>query len=264
MSDYEKNGYELFRGIISLEYINEIRRKMLQILSSYSPDSQDIDTGFEEITNKSATLRGNVYKVFGSLADIPLVLAQPSVKEKLSELGFNNYTMQDPSIVCMEPNNNNYLFLPHQDLKQRQSLKSTLLWIPLSEGENIGGVGFRSGSHKYGPIKHDLSETGHLIINDEIIESHPCHNILDYKLGDCLFFDSYIVHWSVGNSGKKMRWTAIFRIDEVSDTNWLNKSLAPFDASSYIDQRSNEERLKEAAEKSKIELSSSVMGKKRR
>jgi hypothetical protein len=42
-----------------------------------------------------------------------------------------------------------------------------------------------------------------------------------------------------------MRWTAIVKIDEVSDTNWLNKSLTPFDISSYLDERSNEERLKE-------------------
>ena len=244
MINFDKNGYELFNGLIDLEYIKEIRNKMLQILSSYSPDSENIDTGFEAITNKSSTLRGNVYKVFGSLADTPLVLAQPSVKKTLNELGFKNYTMQAYSIICMEPNNDKYLFLPHQDLKARKSLKSAVLWIPLSEGENIGGIGFYSGSHKYGPIKHGVTDSGHLEISDGIKESHTSQSILDYKLGDCLIFDPYTVHWSIKNLGEKNRWTAVIKIDEVSNTSWLNKSLSPFDISSYIDEQSNEDRLK--------------------
>ena len=154
--------------------------------------------------------------------------------------------IQGYSILAMEPHEDRFLFKRHQDLQSHTSLHSVNIWTPLSNGIGLGGMRIYRGSHSGGPIKHDVSDAGHLEIKSADLESEELHTLLDFDIGDVVFFSPYSVHESVANKGSSIRWTMVLTIDDASKTPHLAQSISPYVPSDYVDTRTNEERLKAA------------------
>ena len=247
---FETDGYELCKGLIDRATIRQIRAEMVDIMKPYcdakvvGPD--DLDEAFAQVTKRGAALRSNVLKLSSRLASLPLLLADPGIRRKIGEVGIRTPVIQAYSVLCMEPFVEKFLFEPHQDLKQRTSLKALGFWVPLSEGPAIGGLGVIKGSHKKGPLHHGLSPRGHLELPPDTYAGLPRAEVTGYEEGDCLLFSPYVVHWSIPNEGKGLRWTLSMKIDEVSASAHLADSIHPFVIEDYIDTRSNEERIAEA------------------
>lgn len=247
---YAQEGYEFCENLIDVKSIEAIKRDMVAVMAQFcqvSPeDPKALDKSFADLTAQSRRLRGNVLKLFSRMASLPLLLSDKNLAAKVKELGIKLPVIQAYSIVCMEPGEDRFLFLPHQDLKERTSLKSLVAWIPLSPCDGQGGLGVFPGSHQNGPIKHEVSPEGHLKIPDENCCDFSKKEIVRFKEGDCLIFSPYLVHWSVPTTGNDVRWTAIVKVDDGLTTGHLRTGLHPFVVSTYIDERSNEERLNEA------------------
>ena len=248
---FERNGYELCKGLIPREAVRRIRAEMVDIMRPYcggavrGPD--DLDEAFAQVTRRGGALRGNVLKLCSRLASLPLLLAEPGVRRKIAEIGMRTPAIQAYSILCMEPHVEKFLFEPHQDLKQRMSLKTIAFWVPLSDGPDVGGLGLAVGSHVQGPLRHGLSARGQLVLPQDSYAGLPQIELTDYEEGDCLLFSPYLIHWSIPNSGECLRWTVSLKIDEVSAPAHLAESIHPFVVEDYVDTRSNEERIAEAA-----------------
>lgn len=245
--DFETNGFLHYRGLIDRSTIRAIRGELVDIMRPFcdakvrGPD--DLDEALRQVTATSRTLRGNVLKMCSRLASLPLLLAQPGIKSAVAALGVGVPAIQGYSVLCMEPGEERFLFEPHQDLKQRASMHALALWIPLSAGSNIGGLGFYPGSHALGPQKHTLSAAGHLMLPPETYADFAPVECTGYEEGDCLVMSPFLVHWSVVNRGAAMRWTVSLKIDDAAGATHLRDSLHPFVIEDYIDTRSNEERL---------------------
>ena len=250
---FHDRGFELCKGLIASDTLQSIRSEMVGIMRPYCDanvaDADDLDEAFSQVTRRGGSLRGNALKLISRLASLPLLLAEPGVKRKVAELGMRTPTIQAYSVLCMEPFVEKFLFEPHQDLKQRTSLNSIAFWIPLSEGPSIGGLGFFSGSHLRGPLHHGLSERGHLVVPEADCANFESAELTDYQLGDCFLFSPYLVHWSIPNEGASLRWTISLKIDEASESRHLTDSINPFVVEDYVDTRSNEERIAEAAQR---------------
>ena len=247
---FSDDGYEICRGLIARDKIESIRRKMLAIMApfcDYPLDRSDsLDKYFVEISGRRQDLRSNVYKLFGRLADLPLLLSDEKICGVLEGLGFSVYTIQAYAIFCLEPYNERHLFVPHQDLKDRTSLNSLIIWVPLSSGRYLGGIAYYPGSHKKGPIRHELSPSGQLQLPESAYRGHEKVSLTDFEIGDCLFLSPYLIHESVINAGERIRWTAVVKIDDAIGITHVVDSLHPFVVTAYIDTRSNEERVREA------------------
>ncbi|MEK7856792.1 MAG: phytanoyl-CoA dioxygenase family protein [Acidobacteriota bacterium] len=247
---YAEEGYEFCEELIGRKTIDSIKQNMVRVMQQFydvSPDDPDaLDKGFAEITKQDRKLRGNVLKIFSRMASLPLLLRDEKLEAKVRELGVEIPVLQAYSIVCMEPGESRFLFLPHQDLKDRTSFESLVIWAPLSPCNGEGGIGVYPGSHKKGPIKHDLSPEGHLRVPDEAVRGFSKHEVVRFKETDCLIFSPYLVHWSVLTTGRKVRWTAIVKVDDGLSTGHLRQAIHPFAVSDFIDERTNEDRLKEA------------------
>lgn len=248
---FERDGYELCKGLIARASVRRIRAQMVDIMRPYcdrkvrGPD--DLDEAFAQITRRGGSLRGNVLKLCSRLASLPLLLSEPGVQRKVAEIGIRTPAIQAYSVLCMEPHVEKFLFEPHQDLKQRMSLSTIAFWVPLSAGPNVGGLGLAVGSHAKGPLHHGLSARGQLVLPQDAYAGLPQVELTDYEEGDCLLFSPYLIHWSIPNTGERLRWTVSLKIDEVADPAHLQQSIHPFVIEDYVDTRSNEERIAEAA-----------------
>ena len=244
---YFTEGFEVCRNIVEVDRIAMIRQKMIAIMAPHCQCDLDqadsLDRCFYEVSAQGQALKSNVYQLFGRLADLPLLLADKGISEKIAALGFFSFTIQAYSIFCLEPGNKKHLFLPHQDLRDRTSRKSLIVWVPLSGGSDFGGLAIYPGTHRLGPLKHQLSESGQLTLDKSAYECSEKREITRYETGDCVFVDPYLVHESVGNTGNAIRWTAVVKIDDASGQTHVKDGIHPFDIDEYIDSRSNEERL---------------------
>ena len=242
---FEKDGFVFERQLIEPSYISALMEKMRVVVRNQlnSENDGDLDACFAAATEQSISLRSNLYTTFGTMVDLPKLLASPLVEARLIELGFEVASIQTYSIFCIEPTKNKHLFLPHQDLRGRTSKRSLGLWIPLSADSDIGGMGVYKGTHKNGPIVHQTAETGQVYIEQEHYEKADTFDCNTFDVGDVLMFDPYLIHYSIPNTGSKVRWTAIIKIDDMAAADHLGESLHPFDAADFVDLRSNKERL---------------------
>ena len=123
----------------------------------------------------------------------------------------------------MEPNRRTFLFPIHQDLKHRLSLKSILMWIPLNKSNGkLGGMTLYENSHKFGPLKHEISKSGIMQLNKRSFKKNikvKKVNFTKYNKGDILFISPYLAHQSIVNThDKESRWTLIIQVDDITSS----------------------------------------------
>lgn len=247
---FQTDGYLACDGILAAETVGRIKAGIFEIMRPYlsnetkalGPD-RGLDAGFDEISAAGPKVKSHCYRLWGKLSSLPLVLGDPAVQEKVKALGFEHATIQSYSIFCLENGNRRNAFLPHQDLRDRTSLNSLLIWIPLSQGDNIGGMSVYPGTHRDGPLHHDLSAEGKPFVPEATYKDRPRKDIVDFKVGDCIFMSPYAIHESIENRGASMRWTAVVKLDSAIELTHLKESLSPFDIERFIDLRLNSERL---------------------
>ena len=248
--EFERNGFVLQKKIVPLDWINELKRSMISIMQPYCVcanadpyDASSVDELFTQISALGQNAKSNVYSTFGRLANIPFILSIPSIDKIVRKLGFNGCTIQAYSIFCLEPGNEKHKFLPHQDLKGRTSLNSLILWIPLTSGNELGGMACWPGSHKKGPLVHGVTSTGQLELPVDAYMDFQRQDLSDYDIGDIFFMNPYLVHETIANRGNSIRWTAIIKIDDIHGNTHLSESLNPFVIEDFIDTKNNAERL---------------------
>lgn len=273
---FKEDGFEIRKNFIQLDRLETIRSKMLEIMApfcDYPTDRPDsLDKCFAEIGAKSQTLKSNCYKMFSRLADLPLMLTEPNIAKVIADNGFRNFTIQATSVFCIEPNDDRHIFLPHQDLVDRMSLKTLQFWIPLSTGKDIGGVAVWKGSHVKGPIKHKWRTEeafradpkqkfqkfagaagrrkpfGALVLPEEEYAHYERVDMIDYELGDALVLTPYTVHGSIPNRGDAMRWTYVIKIEEMVGVDHFREDTSPFPMDEYLPPFP-EEKMAEASER---------------
>lgn len=245
---FQDQGYQIERGIVSPLQIEAIRKGIYEIMKPHCEVSEVacdlLDACFYALGRQGGTLKNNCYNLFGKLAALPLLLADQNIHRIVQELGFGRATIQAHSIFCLEPGNKRNKFLAHQDLRERTSLRSLLIWVPLSAGPNLGGMACYEGTHCAGPLRHDISETGKPFLPREFYDDARRVNITDFQVGDCIFMDPYLIHESIENTGDAIRWTAVLKLDDARELTHISEALHPFSIDEYIDLRTNEERLK--------------------
>lgn len=247
---YAEDGFQIERGLVAPSTVAAIRRGIFEIMRPHCDldpaDPLAIDKGFLALGNLPAPLKANCYRLFGKLAAVPRVMSDPGVAAKIREFGFEDATIQTYSVFCLEPGNQRNTFLPHQDLRDRSSLNSLQLWLPLSAGPGMGGMACFANTHRAGPICHEITDNGKPFLPEREYAGARRFDVVDYNIGDIVFMSPYLIHESIPNTGTSVRWTAVVKLDSVHDLKHLAHSPTPFPIDKYIDLRTNEQRLKSA------------------
>ncbi len=248
-----KKGFIHKKKIIDIKSIKKIKQDMLSVMGNFVPVSNDydidkkLDKTFNRITKKSPTLRSNVFKALCQLYSIPQLLYKKKLFALLKRNGFKDPIINGFGILAVEPYEKRFLFNIHQDLRTVfASYNAVNIWIPITSGNDIGGMGLYEGSYKLGPIKHSVSKiNGHEEVDFKYTKKFKKVEFNKLEEGDCFIFTPFNLHYSIPNNGKKIRWTIRIVIDDVSKAKHFNKKFEPYDRKKYCDNRTNEERLNE-------------------
>ncbi len=111
----------------------------------------------------------------------------------------------------------------HQDWRSSQgSLDSITVWIPLVDvNKSLGALQVIPRSHKWG-----LLESENVSYYGKIMEPLPEDNFtpIEARLGDALFFSSFLVHRSGTNSTGSIRWSCHFRFNNLNEPLFIDRS----------------------------------------
>ncbi len=250
---FNSKGYVHKKKIINKSNIKEIKEDMISIMKNYvkiykyKDIDKTLDKGFIDISRKSPELRSNIFKAFCQLYTIPKLIYRKQFNHFLKNIGFKNPIIIGFGIIAMEPNEKRFLFNLHQDLRTVfASYHAANLWIPLTSGNDLGGMGIYNKSFELGPIKHSVSKVnGHEEVSYNYTKKFINTKITNLQEGDCFVFSPFSLHYSIPNFGKKIRWTARLVIDDVSKSKHFSKMFEPYNRKDYCDTRTNEERLLE-------------------
>ena len=93
------------------------------------------------------------------------------------------------------------------------------------------------------PLGSRSNTAGTTRVTRKSYANYEREDLSDYEIGDVFFMNPYLVHETIGNRGKRIRWTAIIKIDDILCNTHLAESLNPFCIEDFIDTKNNAERL---------------------
>jgi hypothetical protein len=157
------------------------------------------------------------------------------------------------------PGEPSYLLPMHQDYRSTKCARAFRMWIPLRDADpQTGTLCVVPGSHTAGPLPHDDLSNDRLgpSILEQVYDGNPVIE-LDFKPGDALLFDPFLVHGSVVGKNDRLKFVLLVQVQDLSslvhpDTTKTGKravQLAAENARSLKDEGRTRELLGQSAAK---------------
>lgn len=111
----------------------------------------------------------------------------------------------------------------HQDWRSMQgSLNSIVLWVPLMDiNKDLGALKILPKSHKNG-LKNGSFDQGFGFVDLDKKDKNRFKSV-EVKIGDALFFSSFLVHQSGENITNYPRWSCHFRYNDLCEQTFIDR-----------------------------------------
>jgi len=125
---------------------------------------------------------------------------------------------------------NNRLLPMHQEVYGQLSTNILTLWIPLTKvSPTKGTMSFIKGSHKRGKLPHRFYRKNNFKAHGVLKNLYDKSKITSVTLnpGDAVLFHHHLIHGSIENKNKKLRYNYIVRFNELSGIKYLKNLRSP-------------------------------------
>jgi ectoine hydroxylase-related dioxygenase (phytanoyl-CoA dioxygenase family) len=220
VSRYRDHGYCIVRGTVEQNLINQLLARFLDLVreegghefdSAHSPE-------IAEFLTANRSVQARVYdkiRIGPSLADFSL---QPRIVEAVRKLLGPDIVMMGKAPFRIDaPLETSELAVWHQDyFYVRGNEDIVTAWMPMQDVSFVNGcLGVMPGSHKLGPIEHDMTL---------LKKRHAPSGVYDREIrlaemnkGDLLLFHSCLLHTSNMNLSNTIRFSLQARFARLSD-----------------------------------------------
>ena len=234
----EKDGFGLFRGLIPVEPILEMRRTILELFQRRGwllEGSELMDGIIDPCINEVECYASNgvdkqAYQDLYRIEEFHRLPHHPAIVGLFAKL-FGEPVFVHPRHIArlMAPHRDAPPTPAHQDFIYVQGSESTYTcWFPLGDcPRELGGLTILSGTHKREILKvRDADGAGHrTVVLDDCEESWVEG---DLQVGDAIIFHSKTVHRSLPNlTENRIRLSVDFRYQPLSVPTVDSSSLLP-------------------------------------
>ena len=223
---FYNDGFLIQKNIISKNDVNNFFKEIEQICQINKKKT------FEDFF-KNPKERDLIYKKLQNLSSVRSITQKVYRKfEKfkiLKKLGFKVPFISNGLIISLPKENENLNPL-HQDVYNFLSFNFIKMWLPLTEVNNQNGsMLVYKASHKLGfiPPKYKTRNSTYPEIENKFTKKFK-KIIFDLKPGDCVIFNPLILHKSVENSSKYVRFNVGIDIKDFyvkGDPKIINKMV---------------------------------------
>ena len=143
---------------------------------------------------------------------------------------FRSEPLIDGPQIRVSDSSNNRLLPMHQEVYGQLSTKILTLWIPLTKvSPSKGTMSFIKGSHKRGKLPHRFYKKNNFKAHGVLKNLYDKSKIKSVTLnpGDAVLFHHHLIHGSMENKNKKLRYNYIVRFNELFGVKYLKNLKSP-------------------------------------
>jgi hypothetical protein len=188
-----------------------------------------LDQKYLGLAKLNSTLKSRCYELLGRLQTLHRYILTEEVQQ-IGESLFHSALLLDGMMIRIGEPANDRLLPMHQDFGHLSKLNLNV-WTALTpSNETRGGLTIVPGSHKLGRVPHRYEESPlgqrYHGVSEKSLEGKQVVT-LSMNAGDTLVFHPYLIHGSTPNPSPELRWTAICRLNELSEISYLSDPEAP-------------------------------------
>jgi ectoine hydroxylase-related dioxygenase (phytanoyl-CoA dioxygenase family) len=234
--EIDLKGYAIIKDLF-------LKKDIQNIFSSYEeninyclksinvkPKSNNIDNKYLLLKKKNNLLKKRSYDLSKFHPSIFKLAINKKLDKILKEYFKEEFFLDLPQIR-IDDNKNSFLLPPHQEIYGQISKNIITLWAPLSKvSKKMGTMGLIEGSHKKGLKKHifyNIKGKKYHGVDKKILKNEK-FKYLSLSAGDVVLFHPLLIHTSLKNLSKKIRWTFVARYNGISGINYLRNLKSSF------------------------------------
>lgn len=229
--DFWNSGFVLKRGFIDVQRVMEVRYQAIDIFMTQARRlgiDGPPDASMVELYSRDFQAFFNCGKQVQHLVSLHRLGLEPEIMFTLRELGISTPIIStrpvcyfnNPATASREVY---HRVFAHQDWRSMQgSMNSIVVWLPLIDVPmNLGPLEVVPESHKHGLLTTSLEEGFGRV--DETVVPNASFVPLEVKMGDALFFSSFLIHRSGNNTSGGFRWSCHFRYNDLDDPSFISR-----------------------------------------
>jgi ectoine hydroxylase-related dioxygenase (phytanoyl-CoA dioxygenase family) len=226
---FKKLGYAFCESIFDRKEIISLKQEMENIFREYSKNQDDqIDDVVKQLYREDLKGFLGCANASQSLLSLHRISCKSEMTDALKKIGLEIPCVNTRPLVSFSSrdtaSHDIYWKVPaHQDWPSVQgSLNGVTCWVPLCDvNEKIGCLEIVPGSHMLGALPYKSSREPFLL------DQNQNHEFLSMpmKVGDALFFSSFLIHRSGNNTSNRIRWSSHFRYDDCMEETFIERQF---------------------------------------
>lgn len=232
----DKDGFVIVKKLIKKKEIRELLKGFEAVIDRCISLELKSKKKFKNLDEKYLWLQKHNNKLKGRGYDISRFhssLYKITLNKKL-QLILKNYFKNEPLIdgpqVRVSDTTNSRLLPMHQEVYGQLSSNVLTLWLPLSDvSPSKGTISVIKGSHKKGQLQHQFYKINKFRAHGVSKKLYNKSEIkgVTLKAGDAVLFHHHLIHGSIANKNKKLRYNYIVRFNDLTSIEYLNNLKSP-------------------------------------
>lgn len=235
---YRRDGFLHLPGFFAADEVHSIRLQAANVFRTQfrrfgipAPEATDepaFTDSMQQLFQSQLSVFMNCGKQSQHLIALHRLSLEPRILETLDQLGLNRPVISTRPVLFfnsrrLATKDVYWRVFPHQDWRSMQgSLDSVVVWLPLMDiTSEIGPLDVIPGSHRDGLVTDSVVEgfgqVPESYLANKTFRAVPC------RIGDALFFSSFLVHQSGTNVTDRIRWSCHFRYNNLDDPSFIER-----------------------------------------
>lgn len=230
-----EDGFVIIKKLINKNEIKELLKGFETIIDycisliSKKKKLKNLDQKYQWIQKRNNKLKARGYDISRFHPSLYKVVFNKKLKFILKQYFKNEPLIDGPQIRVSDCSNTRLLPM-HQEVYGQLSSKILTLWLPLTGvSPSKGTMSLIKGSHKKGQLPHRFYKTNNFKAHGVLKKLYNNSKItgVTLKSGDAVLFHQYLIHGSIANKNKKLRYNYIVRFNELSGVEYLKNLKSP-------------------------------------
>ena len=230
-----ENGFIIIKKLINKKEIKELLQGFETIIDycisliSKRKKLKNLDQKYLWLQKQNNKLKRRGYDISRFHPSLYKVLFNKKLKFIIKYYFKNDPLIDSPQIRVNDCSNTRLLPM-HQEVYGQLSSNILTVWLALTDvSPTKGTMSVIKGSHKKGQLKHRFYKTNNFKAHGVLKKLYKDSKItgVTLKAGDAVLFHHHLIHGSIANKNKKLRYNYIVRFNEISGVEYLNNLKSP-------------------------------------
>lgn len=203
-----------------------IQQQVDKHLTNRSDDllqGNEFDKGVIELSKENDLLRRRLYETIQTLPSLHKFAINSSFLKIANDLGIKIPSIRDIQFRMDLPNDDRFLQAVHQEVRDIKSPNMRFMIVPLMDTtKDIGSLGVAPGSHNLGALTPSTSKDKEYQFIEPDNYKDYIFDQVEYAYGEVIVLNMYTLHGSFKNISKKIRWSSVFRCEDMSNMPFLD------------------------------------------